>query len=126
MAEGYHRAPGGAMYLQLWHVGRATGWVLVPNNAQPVSASAIVVQRPNDYNYGSDFEVPHALSVEEIAETVQDYVKAAKNAIAAGFDGVEIHGANVFWLINSSTRPATSERIGMMAPLRIVRDSIQN
>lgn len=83
---------GGVIYLQLWHVGRASSSKLLPNNATPVSASAIAIQGKN--MAGDDYEVPHALTVEEIKGVVQDYAKAAERAIEAGFDGVEIHGAN--------------------------------
>ncbi|KAI8145190.1 hypothetical protein BJV82DRAFT_605238 [Fennellomyces sp. T-0311] len=111
-------AKGGFIYMQLWHVGRATGSVLLPNNAQPVSASPIAIKGPNTHTDGSDFEVPHALTVEEIAETVQDYVQAAKNAITAGFDGVEIHGANGYLLdqfINSISNQRTDQYGGSIA-----------
>ncbi|KAI9018530.1 hypothetical protein CLU79DRAFT_705806 [Phycomyces nitens] len=82
---------GGFIYLQLWHVGRATASALIPNNKPPVSASAIVINGKS--SSGQNYEVPHAL-VEEIAQITEDYVQAAKNSIGAGFDGVEIHSAN--------------------------------
>ncbi|KAI8141983.1 hypothetical protein BJV82DRAFT_714451 [Fennellomyces sp. T-0311] len=105
-------AKGGFMYLQLWHVGRATGSALLPNHARPVSASTIAIRGPNIYTGGSDFEVPHALTIEEIAQTIQDYVQAAKNAIAAGFDGVEIHAANGYLpdqFLNSASNNRTDQ-----------------
>ena len=76
-----------------WHVGRATISDLLPNKAQPVSASSVAIQGPFMLSADKDYEVPHALSIDEIAEIIQEYAQASKNAIAAGFDGVEIHGA---------------------------------
>lgn len=103
-------AKGGIIYLQLWHVGRATSSKLLPDGKQPVSASAVAIQGPN--LLGDEYEVPHPLSVEEIAEIVQDYVKASENAIRAGFDGVEIHSANGYLLdqfINTSSNKRTDQ-----------------
>jgi len=83
-------AKGSFIYLQLWALGR----VAVPKNLERetggpypvVSASAVPVEQNG--------RVPKALTVEEIKSFVAHYAQAAKNAIAAGFDGVEIHGAN--------------------------------
>lgn len=88
-----HQA-GGLIYCQLWHMGRAGHSDIF--GSQPVSASAIKLEGEVTAVRGEKkpYEVPHALSIEEIAATVQDYVKASKNAIEAGFDGVEVHGAN--------------------------------
>jgi NADPH2 dehydrogenase len=80
-------AKGCAIYCQLWHQGRsghrnvleAEGYKLLSSSAIPIS--------PED-------ETPEAMTEEDIQETIRDYAAAAKNAIAAGFDGVEIHGAN--------------------------------
>ncbi|KAG2219111.1 hypothetical protein INT45_009778 [Circinella minor] len=97
---------GGIIFLQLWHVGRATISRLLPNKAQPVSASNVAIQGPFMLSADEDYEVPHSLSIDEIAEITQEYVQAAKNAIIAGFDGIEIHGANGFLLdqfLNSSS-----------------------
>jgi 2,4-dienoyl-CoA reductase-like NADH-dependent reductase (Old Yellow Enzyme family) len=90
-------AKGGFIFCQLWHVGRAT----VPSflDGQPcVSASSIPIKgKALD---GSDYEStpPKALGVEEIQELVQEFAAAAKRAREAGFDGVEIHGANGYLL----------------------------
>lgn len=90
---------GGLIFLQLWHVGRVSHSLLQPGNALPVSASAIS---------GGDFittpkgkmpmEVPRPLEMSEIAGVIEDYRKAAANAMKAGFDGVEIHAANSYLL----------------------------
>ncbi len=87
-------AAGGRMFLQLWHVGRVSDPVFL-NGETPVAPSAIAVPghvrlvRPE-----RPYVVPRVLSVAEIQATMGDYKRAAENAKRAGFDGVEIHGAN--------------------------------
>lgn len=71
-------ARSGIIFCQLWHIGRA-------GSVNNVSASAIPIQGLS--MWGTAHEVPHALTVDEIKSTIQDYAKAAKNAIKAGFDG---------------------------------------
>ena len=85
---------GGRIYLQLWHTGRSSHPDF--HNGNPtVSASAINSGGTvNTYEGLKPKETPKALTKPEIALTINDYVKAAQNAIEAGFDGVEIHGAN--------------------------------
>lgn len=91
---------GGKIFLQLWHVGRISHSSHQPGGALPVAPSAI---KPSgkvftaDWNQ-ADYETPHALSVEEIQGILADYKKAAQNAKDAGFDGVEVHGANGYLL----------------------------
>jgi 2,4-dienoyl-CoA reductase-like NADH-dependent reductase (Old Yellow Enzyme family) len=91
-------AAGGRIALQLWHVGRISE-PLVLDGATPISSSAIACsgfishQRPK-----RPFPVPRALETEEVAAVVQVFRRAAENAQAAGFDGVEIHGANGYLL----------------------------
>ena len=95
-----------------WHVGRATISHLLPNKAQPVSASNVAIQGPCMLKPDEDYEVPHALSIDEIAEITQEYAQASKNAIAAGFDGVEIHGANGYLIdqfLNTSSNFRTDQ-----------------
>ena len=88
-------AAGGRIVLQLWHVGRISHTSLLPGGAQPVSSTN---QRPNAMTYTANgFEAvsePRALGDDEIPALLEDYRNAARNARAAGFDGVEIHGAN--------------------------------
>ncbi|MCX6074096.1 MAG: alkene reductase [Campylobacterales bacterium] len=100
---------GGKIFLQLWHVGRISHPVY-HNGELPVAPSAI---KPagSIYTYEGmkEFVVPHALSTDEIKNVVQDYVAGAKNAIEAGFDGVEIHGANGY-LIDQFLRDGTNHR----------------
>jgi N-ethylmaleimide reductase len=88
-------AVGGRIVLQLWHVGRVShssyhgGALPVAPSALPASGKAMT---PN-FEF-VDFETPHALTVEEIAEVVAQFARGARLAREAGFDGVEIHGAN--------------------------------
>jgi N-ethylmaleimide reductase len=109
VTEEVHRK-GGLIFIQLWHVGRISHRSLLPGNAQPVAPSAI---RPNGDAFTLQglvpFETPRALETEEIAGIVGDYAKAAKNAMAAGFDGVEIHAANGY-LIDQFIRDGSNKR----------------
>ena len=102
---------GGLIFLQLWHVGRISHSSLQANGALPVAPSAI---RPSGDAYTADgrtapFETPRALEQSEILSIVDDYKNAAQNAKIAGFDGVEIHGANGY-LIDQFLRDKTNHR----------------
>ncbi|MGB9100067.1 MAG: alkene reductase [Stenotrophomonas indicatrix] len=92
-------ARGGRIFVQLWHVGRISHVDLQPGNAAPVSASALRAQTKTFVNNGFvDVSEPRALDIDELPAIVDDFRQAAANAIAAGFDGVEIHGANGYLL----------------------------
>ncbi len=92
-------ARGGRIFVQLWHVGRISHVDLQPGNAAPVSASAIRAQTKTFVHNGFvDVSEPRALEIDELPAIVNDFRQAAANAIAAGFDGVEIHGANGYLL----------------------------
>ncbi|GAA5812737.1 hypothetical protein MFLAVUS_006195 [Mucor flavus] len=96
------------IFLQLWHIGRAGSKFLNPNQEQIVSASDIAITSPS--STGGEHEVPRALEIEEIKDIVKQYARAAKNSIEAGFDGVEIHGANGYLIdqfINTSSNKRT-------------------
>jgi N-ethylmaleimide reductase len=102
---------GGRIFLQLWHVGRISNTTLQPNGQLPVAPSAI---KPAGQTMRADyqmmpFETPRALETAEIAGVVEDYRQGAKNALAAGFDGVEIHGANGY-LIDQFLRDGSNKR----------------
>lgn len=85
----------GLIFLQLWHVGRVSHRLLQPGNKSPVSASSIRANGFLSTPKGSrQMSVPRALKISEIEDVVTDYKTACFNAISAGFDGVEIHGAN--------------------------------
>lgn len=129
LAGGYKRAPGiynkeqieewkkvtsavhkknGLIFLQLWHIGRASLKVLNPNGEQIVSASDIPISGKS--LLGVDHEVPRPLEIDEIKAITQEYRQAALNAVEAGFDGVEIHGANGYLIdqfINTSSNKRT-------------------
>ena len=89
-------AEGGLIVAQLWHVGRISHSSLQPGGALPVAPSAVApagrAMRP-DFT-PTDFETPRALELDEIAGVVERYRAGARHAKDAGFDGVEIHGAN--------------------------------
>lgn len=92
-------AAGGKIVIQLWHVGRISHSSLLPGGMAPVSSTA---RRANAKTYTAngfeDVSTPRALRTEELPRIVADYRQAARNAIRAGFDGVEIHGANNYLL----------------------------
>ncbi|WNF46009.1 alkene reductase [Pseudomonas sp. SG20056] len=110
-------AAGGKIVLQLWHVGRISDPIYL-NGQLPVAPSAIQpaghvsLVRPM-----KDFVTPRALETEEIADIVDAYRQGAENAKAAGFDGVEIHGANGYLLdqfLQSSTNQRTDRYGGSL------------
>jgi N-ethylmaleimide reductase len=90
---------GGKIFLQLWHVGRISHPDLQPNGALPVAPSAIAPEgEAATYTGMQPFVTPRALELSEIPEIIEQYRIGAKNALAAGFDGVEIHAANGYLL----------------------------
>lgn len=92
-------AKGGRIFLQLWHVGRVSHVDLQENGAAPVAPSAIRAETQTFVNnHFVTVSAPRALELDELPGIVRDFRKAAANAIAAGFDGVEIHGANGYLL----------------------------
>ncbi len=100
---------GGMIFLQLWHVGRISHPAFLDGEL-PVAPSAI---KPAGEIFTFEgmkkFVTPRALTTDEIKKTVQEYVAGAINAIDAGFDGVEIHGANGY-LIDQFLRDGTNSR----------------
>jgi len=116
-------AKGGVIFLQLWHVGRVSHSSLQPGGVLPVAPSAVPITgdallamtahgRPEPY------EMPRALETHEIAGVVAAFRQAAENAMAAGFDGVEIHGANGYLLeqfLQSHTNLRTDRYGGSIA-----------
>jgi N-ethylmaleimide reductase len=92
-------AKDGRIFLQLWHVGRVSHVDLQENGAAPVAPSAIRAETQTFVNNRFvTVSAPRALELDELPGIVRDFRKAAANAIAAGFDGVEIHGANGYLL----------------------------
>jgi N-ethylmaleimide reductase len=109
ITEAVHQS-GGRIFLQLWHMGRASHPDFQPGGALPVAPSAIApageIHTPNGKK---PHVVPRALELEEIPGVVQQYVDATKRAQAAGFDGVEVHAANGY-LIDQFLRDCSNQR----------------
>ena len=105
-------AAGGRIVAQLWHVGRISVRALQPAGAAPVSSTTRAAQTRTYVRKGElvPVDAPRALALEELPQLVADYAQAARNAIAAGFDGVEIHAANGYLLaqfLSDSTNDRT-------------------
>ncbi|SDS56034.1 N-ethylmaleimide reductase [Halopseudomonas xinjiangensis] len=98
-----HRA-GGRIFMQLWHVGRISHPLLQPGGADPVAPSAIQAQadcfvvEPDGSAHKARTAMPRALETTEIAGVIEAYRSGAANAMAAGFDGLEVHAANGYLL----------------------------
>ncbi|HEX2079140.1 MAG TPA: alkene reductase [Longimicrobium sp.] len=110
VTEAVH-ARGGRIFLQLWHVGRVSHPSMQPGGALPVAPSAIGIQGQMIYTAGGmkPFVTPRALRTDEVAEVVGQFAEGARRAYAAGFDGVELHGANGY-LIDQFLRDGTNHR----------------
>src|ERR1700676_3178287 len=96
-------ARGGLIFLQLWHVGRVSHSSFQPGGALPVAPSAVPIVGNGMMAMTADgkvvpYETPRALETGEVAGIVEAFRQAAGNALKAGFDGVEIHGANGYLL----------------------------
>ncbi|TPG33956.1 alkene reductase [Flavobacterium pectinovorum] len=110
------RKKGGTIFSQLWHVGRVSHTSNQPNEIAPVGPSDIQARNTSAWGFDQNgvegfvpVSKPKALSSSEIKEVVNDFANAAKNAIEAGFDGVEIHGANGY-LIEQFLNPFVNNR----------------
>jgi N-ethylmaleimide reductase len=111
VSEAVH-GEGGTIFLQLWHVGRVSHPVFQPEGALPVAPSALpvpgktfIIDEQGNGVWG-DVPVPQALTVDGINAIIEDYRVAARNALLAGMDGVEIHAGNGYLLdqfINSAS-----------------------
>jgi N-ethylmaleimide reductase len=119
----------GVIFAQLWHVGRVSHTSLQENGQAPVAPSVVVADCVKVFVDAEgkgpgggqgvmiQHSVPRELTVPEIHQIVQDYAQAARNAIAAGFDGVELHGANGYLIeqfIDSQTNLRTDEYGGSL------------
>lgn len=101
---------GGHIFLQLWHAGRATHRAFLPAGALPVGPSALAPVGDLSTPSGRQpYPTPHALETEEIAAIVAQFAEGARRARAAGFDGVELHGAQGF-LIDQFLRDGANHR----------------
>ncbi|MFG1224223.1 alkene reductase [Xanthobacter wiegelii] len=103
-------AKGGRIFIQLWHVGRVSHTSLQPNGGAPVAPSALTAATKTFVNNGfAETSAPRALELSEIPGIIEDYRRAAANAIKAGFDGVEVHGANGY-LIDQFLKDGANQR----------------
>jgi N-ethylmaleimide reductase len=105
-------AKGGKIFLQLWHVGRVSSSALQPDNQAPVGPTDVISESKtyiDDSMERHPNTKPRALRTEEIPGIVEDFAAATKRAKAAGFDGVEIHGANSY-LLDQFTRDGVNTR----------------
>ncbi len=114
VTEAVHQA-GGLIFLQLWHVGRISHPSLQPDGMLPVAPSAIKPSGQafieNDKGQGElvPFVTPRALQIEEMPYLVRQYMHGARNALEAGFDGVEVHAANGY-LLDQFLESGTNKR----------------
>jgi len=121
------RALGGSMFAQLWHVGRVSHPSIQPDGKAPVSGSSRIAEGGMAYGYLEDGQpgmvpttVPRQLTTAEVTRVVGDFADAAANAVEAGFDGVEIHGANGY-LLEQFLNPLVNDRDD-----RYAADSMEN
>ncbi len=120
VTESVH-ARGGKIFMQLMHTGRVSHPENMGENAVVLAPSAIAASNTKMYADGKgelELPVPKEMTLTEIQHTKAEYVQAAKNAIAAGFDGVEVHGANGYLLeqfINPHANSRTDDYGGTSA-----------
>ncbi|MDX3977225.1 alkene reductase [Shinella sp.] len=114
VTDAVHKA-GGKIVVQMWHVGRISHDTLQPNGGKPVAPSAIraksktyLVNQDGSGTFAETSE-PRALELNELPGLIEDYRRAARAAIDAGFDGVEIHAANGY-LIDQFLRSGSNVR----------------
>lgn len=105
IVEAVHKK-GGIFFCQIWHVGRVSTYGFQPNGQAPISSTDKGVTPGLD---GVDWSPPQRLEIDEIPHIVNDFRLAARNAIDAGFDGVEIHGANGY-LIDQFMKDQVNDR----------------
>lgn len=114
VTDAVHKA-GGKIVTQIWHVGRVSHTSLQPGEGKPVAPSAITAKsktyiiNPDGSGAFADTSEPRALSLDEIPGLLEDYRVAARAAVDAGFDGVEIHAANGY-LLDQFMRSGSNHR----------------
>jgi N-ethylmaleimide reductase len=110
VTEAVH-AKGGRIFLQIMHTGRVSHPLNMPDGARVVAPSAIAAEGQiwTDQEALQAHPIPEALTTEEVQAVILEYVRAAELAIEAGFDGVELHGANGY-LIEQFLNPASNQR----------------
>jgi N-ethylmaleimide reductase len=113
-------AAGSVIYLQLWHMGRESHSSFHPSTGKIFAPSAIAVQNGQAKTTNKEYvpyETPAVMTIDEIKETVKDFVTASDLAAKAGFDGVEVHAANGYLIdefLQSSTNHRSDEYGGSM------------
>lgn len=129
-------AEGGVIFAQLWHVGRVSHTELQPENAAPVAPSAIQATNAKSFIETSpgagklvEPSMPRELTIPEIKALVETYAQATRNALSAGFDGVEIHSANGYLVnqfISTHANQRTDEYGGSLDNrLRFLREVVE-
>ncbi|GMH14111.1 hypothetical protein Nepgr_015952 [Nepenthes gracilis] len=111
-AQGYPHTPGGIFFCQIWHVGRVSNQDFQPHGQAPISSTERPLT-PQLRSNGLDmahFSTPRRLRTDEIPSIVNDFRLAARNAMEAGFDGVEIHGAHGY-LLEQFMKDQVNDRI---------------
>ncbi|HEV7601675.1 MAG TPA: alkene reductase [Bradyrhizobium sp.] len=101
---------GGRIFIQIWHVGRISHTSLQPDGGAPVAPSALKAKTKTFVNGTfADVSEPRAVTLEEIPGIIESFRRGAANAVEAGFDGVEIHGANGY-LLDQFAKDGTNKR----------------
>jgi 2,4-dienoyl-CoA reductase-like NADH-dependent reductase (Old Yellow Enzyme family) len=107
---------GGRIFAQLWHVGRVSHFSIQEKGRQPVSATDRIARGAMAFGYDEEGQprflpvsAPYALTATEVGRAVEDFAIAADNAVAAGFDGVELHAANGY-LFEQFLNPLVNDR----------------
>lgn len=102
---------GGKIFIQLMHTGRVSHPLNMPENARVLAPSAEILEGNmwTDQKELQPYPIPEEMSSDDIQNTIQEYIASAKNAIEAGFDGIELHGANGY-LIEQFISPITNKR----------------
>lgn len=110
VVDAVHRV-GGVIFMQLWHTGRASHSSFHADGSLPVAPSALAINGDSIHTPTGKqpYEIPRALETAEIPGIVEDYRRAAERAKAAGFDGIELHGANGY-LIDEFLQSKTNHR----------------
>lgn len=110
LTESVHNA-GGKIFLQIMHTGRVSHPDNMEENTEVMAPSAVALsgEMYTDKSGMQAYPIPKEMSLRDIEQTQNDYVKAAKNAMEAGFDGVELHGANGY-LIDQFINTASNKR----------------
>jgi N-ethylmaleimide reductase len=110
VADAVH-AGGSKLFMQLMHTGRVSHILNMPEGAEVLAPSAIAAKGDmwTDQNGMQPLPVPRAMTTAEVKQTIQEHITAAKNAIKAGLDGVEVHGANGY-LIEQFIHPGSNQR----------------